>query len=186
MQTQPNKYVQVFLTAIGLLLLILSILINHYHPRNEGIATITHNDIYKMNLSVAQAPLSKFDAPSTLSNSVAKNFTQPQVIAAPQVMPLSHDSSVSAPVGTENLVGEASLPNSEDCTKIDSTQTAEVQKKYDQSYGQYTDTKTDPEHNNDNYQSYQNSLEGEYTTYRLAVLAKGCQPSQPAPAAIAQ
>jgi hypothetical protein len=54
MQTHPNRFTQLVLTGVGLGLLVFAILLNHYHPRNAGVASASHNSISVVALEVRQ------------------------------------------------------------------------------------------------------------------------------------
>jgi|GEM_PF-6999159 len=191
MQTQPNKVTQILLTAVGLFLLVLAMTLNHYHPRNEGVSTVTHNNIYRLQLDIAQTPLVGFGAPA-LASDVARVYNPPQVGQPPQSIPVAATDKNAPKPDADNTAD--SLPNPEACLQIDDQQIALTQKNYDKSYREYVDlkTKNDNDHksnpdSSDNkqtyYQTYLNALDSDYAAYQLAVLNKGCQPSQPAPTA---
>jgi hypothetical protein len=46
MHTHTPKLSQIIMTGLGLMLFALALMLDHYHPRNQGVAEITHS-IYK-------------------------------------------------------------------------------------------------------------------------------------------
>jgi hypothetical protein len=56
MQIQLQKIYQIALTGIGLCLFAAALMLNHNHPHNEGIASLTHNAILqKLGISTASS-----------------------------------------------------------------------------------------------------------------------------------
>jgi hypothetical protein len=51
MQTHPRRFTTLALTVIGLGLLITAIILNHYHPRNAGVAAASHGYIAALTLN---------------------------------------------------------------------------------------------------------------------------------------
>jgi hypothetical protein len=54
MQLQSQKPYQLFLTALGLCMFVAALVINHYHPHNQGIADITRGSLLK-SIGISQA-----------------------------------------------------------------------------------------------------------------------------------
>jgi hypothetical protein len=192
MQTQPNKYTQAFLTVVGLFLLVLSVTLNHYHPRNEGIASITHRNIYQLKLDVAQgssiASNTRLGDLAYLSRTYVVTANEPESIPS-----LPTDDSSNAPSQDPNL--PALITSEADCAKLDEHQFGLAKKAYEDSYSQYEKSRAKTENSfrpldsqapakiDTYYQTYQNALESHFAGYQLAVLNKGCQPGHPMPAA---
>ncbi len=59
MQIQPKSLYHVFLTLLGLLLLASVVVLNHFHPRNQGIADLSHSSIYKIAEHNSSQPTSR-------------------------------------------------------------------------------------------------------------------------------
>jgi hypothetical protein len=52
MELRPRNHQQALLTIIGLIFLFLVIMLNHYHPRNQGVADITHGSVRSLVLGI--------------------------------------------------------------------------------------------------------------------------------------
>jgi hypothetical protein len=57
MQIQPQKFNQIFLTGVGLILFAVAFLLNHYHPHNQGVANLTRGALFKK-LGISEAATS--------------------------------------------------------------------------------------------------------------------------------
>lgn len=134
MQTAPNKYSQIFMTAIGLILLIMALVLNHKHPHNQGVATVPRNNIYNLSLKVSQAvaeltATNYGNKPSSLTlhqeqSTVAENntsTTQASIVVA--------DVPVAAQPTTPNCTDTAAVDISQDTTT--STNHSDKSKKKD-------------------------------------------------------
>lgn len=56
MQIQLRKIYQIVLTGVGLCLFAVALLLNHAYPRNQGIASLTHNALFqKLGISSASS-----------------------------------------------------------------------------------------------------------------------------------
>lgn len=84
MEKTPRKYQQALLTVMGLIFLFLVIMLNHYHPRNQGVADITHGSIRGLILGVGRTPEEGYSGrvlnnavfAATLTSSGSKNIAK--------------------------------------------------------------------------------------------------------------
>jgi hypothetical protein len=105
MQTSPNRYSQIFMTVIGLALLVMALVLNHKHPHNEGIASLPHNSIYQLELGVVRQAAASIGINVTASVSVpAQPINQCQEIDRMAYVNAlkTYDQSYQAYLGTKN------------------------------------------------------------------------------------
>jgi hypothetical protein len=69
MDIRTPKLTQIIMTGLGLLMFVLAMALNHMHPRNQGIADITHGSIYKrFGINETSGTTASFSYVSTLAN----------------------------------------------------------------------------------------------------------------------
>ena len=109
MELKPHNYQRMLLTFIGLALLILVLVLNHLHPRDQGVADITHGSIHKLTQGISfavQADSFSGGSVYSLSPGQFSNRTQNE-----QQVKASTQAPTSASV---NLTG--ALARSEPCS----------------------------------------------------------------------
>jgi hypothetical protein len=178
MQTQPGRFTQLFLIMLGLGMLIFAVVLNHNHPRNAGVATVTHSSINILALDIRQI-VPKTDSPladgsKPIKISPASSYAGSTVIARNQP---SRSNSI-----TEAVAGQATGPQDR-CSKLDNESFKQVKKTVDESYQTYLSDKQMGQTSDSYYQVYLRTLDSAYSSYKFQLVNQGCQPLQPAPAA---
>jgi hypothetical protein len=179
MQSQPKNTSQIFMTAIGLVLLAMALILNHRHPHNEGIAALPHNSIYNLALNVTQQA------------DRGTSFAFARAVGTPK--PASQASNDAQPAQVIVVAASIVSAPTDQCTDLDQQNYKDALKAYDDSYATYLsakgqvnnsssdapgkDTKADAD-----YQAYLDSLQNTYYAYLSALAASGCTPSKAAPA----
>jgi len=199
MHSKPNNFAQIFLTLVGLVLLVLAVFLNHYHPHNAGIAATGHGNIYQLNLNVHQVPVVENDRIAFVSDVTSHQTSAgtPAVadIAPPIVTTAAATAAVPIPIAPASASINERIANqqSDECAAADKSQYAEALKGFAKSRIEYLKSVKDSKDSyqsgdasNDNrvstyYQTYLNALTSTYSNYQLALLKLSCQPSQPAP-----
>ena len=159
MQTHPKNFSQIFMTAIGLVLLAMALVLNHKHPHNEGIATLPRNSIYQLQLSALQQ--------------AEQNYLGVNVkTVASKPAPTAYSAPASTVEAKPTISVAANL-----CASLDEQDFATAQQSDSDSYNTYQASSR----TSDDYKSYLNSVAKNYSDYQTAVTLSGCTPSQSAP-----
>jgi hypothetical protein len=187
MQIDPSKYSQSFLTVVGLSLLVLALLLNHYHPRNQGVADLSHGSIYKLSLKIAGLPEAS-PTSNIILRSIPPSFSTAKAHVNTPVPKMDDAAQPSA----ASAIGEVS-PDNAACNQFENQQAGTAQMAYSNAYRQYLKSKSDlettykpdsrdkNEKKNTYWQTYLASLQSTFSDYQLAVANQGCQAQLSAP-----
>lgn len=113
MQTHPGRFTQLVLTVLGLGLLVVSVALNHYHPRTAGVAPTGHNSI-ALALGINHAPI-------TAGSAIITKGLEPLVrsLGNGNNLPSQSPSQGKSKIAEAVVAVESPTPQSS-CVKMDS------------------------------------------------------------------
>jgi hypothetical protein len=110
MEARTPKMTQIVLTGLGLFLFALAMTLNHFHPRNQGIAELTHGAIYKK-LGISDA---------SNSNVPAMTYVSPLPKASPKPVAKMTDPTSDSAGGDPKSLPTAAMAGQTDQNSDDS------------------------------------------------------------------
>lgn len=109
MEIQTPKLPHLIMTGIGLVMFAIAMMLNHYHPHNQGIADITHS-IYKR-FGVESSSRSNTPAFAYVSTLPSVRPKPTQKMADPTVTASHPQANPAAALPTMKLAGGQTDPN---------------------------------------------------------------------------